>query len=163
MQGSPQIVGLRKEEAELLSEYDRRGGKADGAELAAPRPLPREAAVERAREQPEDSSTEMLRERLRTSMFKYNQLLERIDGARIELDTARAAFKYRYSVVRPAALPKKPLKPNAALLIAAGVVGGIFLAFFGCAATDLRRGRVLERWQLERSLGLPVLAVVSRP
>ena len=40
-------------------------------------------------------------------MEKYDTLLDRMNSARIELDTARAAFKYRYSIVRPPQLPKR--------------------------------------------------------
>src|SRR5206468_1114555 len=54
--------------------------------------------------------------RIQFDSQKYNSLLDRIDSARIELDTARAAFKYRYNVIKPPQVPRKPIKPNSARL-----------------------------------------------
>jgi hypothetical protein len=36
------------------------------------------------------------------------------------------------------------------------------LALFGATAMDLAGGRVLESWQVDRQLGLPVLGEVPR-
>jgi hypothetical protein len=36
----------------------------------------------------------------------------RIDGANMELEIARTAFKYRYTVVTPAEVPHKPKKAD---------------------------------------------------
>jgi uncharacterized protein involved in exopolysaccharide biosynthesis len=96
-------------------------------------------------------------------MEKYDTLLDRINSARIELDTARAAFKYRYSIVHPPQLPKKPAKPKVPLVLAAGVIAGMVLAVLSAALADLRSGRILESWQVQRSLGLEVLGQVPRP
>jgi uncharacterized protein involved in exopolysaccharide biosynthesis len=96
-------------------------------------------------------------------MEKYDTLLDRINSARIELDTARAAFKYRYSVIRPPQLPKRPEKPKVPLVIAAGVLAAMTLAVLAAALSDLRSGRILEPWQVERALELEVLGQVPRP
>lgn len=85
----------------------------------------------------------------------------RIDGARIEQDTARAAFKYRYSVVRPASVPRKPASPNAVVLMVAVVVAALGLALVTGAARDLRSGTFVEPWQVSRRLGLPVVSQVK--
>jgi uncharacterized protein involved in exopolysaccharide biosynthesis len=89
-------------------------------------------------------------------------MLERIEGARMELDTVKAAFKYRYSIITPPLMPKKPLKPNPLLVIAAGLLGGAMFAVFGAVVVDLRSGKVLERWQIERVLGVPVVSEPGR-
>ena len=93
------------------------------------------------------------------SIEKYQELLGRIDGATIELDTARAAFKYRYSVVRPAQVPKNPEKPKASVVLGGGLAAAVL---FAAVAADLRAGRIVEAWQIERLLGVPVLAEVER-
>jgi uncharacterized protein involved in exopolysaccharide biosynthesis len=85
----------------------------------------------------------------------------RIDSARIEQDTARAAFKYRYSVVRPASVPRKPEKPNVPVLIAAAVIAALFLGLVVGALRDFTSGRLVEPWQVERALGLQVLSKVK--
>ena len=96
-------------------------------------------------------------------MEKYDSLLDRINSARIELDTARAAFKYRYSIIRPPQLPKRPTKPKIPLVVAAGVMAAMGLAVIAAALSDLRSGRILEPWQVDRALGLEVLGQVPRP
>ena len=50
------------------------------------------------------------------------------------------------------------MKPYGILYLAGGLVGGIAMAIFATTAVDIRGGRVLERWQVERGLKLPVLA-----
>ena len=87
----------------------------------------------------------------------------RIDGARIEQDTARAAFKYRYSVVRPASVPKKPVKPNVALILIATFMLAFAAALFIGAARDVSRNSFVEPWQVERTLGLKVLSRLKEP
>lgn len=86
----------------------------------------------------------------------------RIDGARIEQDTARAAFKYRYSVVRPASVPKKPVKPDVAVILVLSGVLALFSALVAGALRDWLSGRLVEPWQVERALELPVLAQVKQ-
>jgi LPS O-antigen subunit length determinant protein (WzzB/FepE family) len=76
----------------------------------------------------------------------------------VEMDTAKAAFKHRYIVVTPAQMPRKPAKPYTALTLIGGLLGGAALAFFASVVADLRTGRVIETWQVERKLRLSVLA-----
>ena len=94
--------------------------------------------------------------------LKYDDLLGRLEAARIELDTARAAFKYRYSVVTPPEVPKQATKPNVPMTAIAGLVGGLLLALLVSVLSDIRSGKFLEEWQIQRELGLPVLAEVDR-
>ncbi len=163
---SPQIASLKHDEAALGEEYRRKGGKADPDSLTEP---VRRAGrnLENELQAPDlalgdDPATEFARSQLRMASAKHEDLLMRIDAARIELDTARAAFKYRYSVVNPAQLPKKPVKPNLPLVVTGGLFAALLLALFAGAGTDLWRGRLVERWQIERNLELPVLAEVKR-
>jgi hypothetical protein len=156
---SPQSAALRKEERDLQAEYDKvsprrsEGAFGGGRELGqrrAPNPL-----------EP-DVQNEYSRTRLRFAMEKYDTLLDRLNSARIELDTARAAFKYRYTIVRPPQLPKRPVKPKVPFVLGAGVLAATVLAVIAAALADLRSGRILETWQVERALGLEVLGELPR-
>jgi uncharacterized protein involved in exopolysaccharide biosynthesis len=166
-QDSPQLIQLRQDVADLLAEYRRKGGT-DPDSLIEPRrnqraPRQVQAQAQSAlslNELSEDPAVEFARTNLRMATAKYEELMMRIDAARIELDTARAAFKFRYSVVRPASIPKKPVKPNVVLLLLATFLGALGLAVLVGAARDLWRGRLVESWQVERTLGLKVLSEV---
>lgn len=160
---SPQLAALRKDERDLLSEYERLSAKRSEGASALPRAS--EVAPRRKASDPPEPNVEgeYSRTRLRFAMEKYDVLLDRINSARIELDTARAAFKYRYSIVRPPQLPKRAEKPKVPLVLAAGVMAAIALSIVAAALADLRSGRVLESWQVERGLGLEVLGQVPRP
>lgn len=170
LEDSPKIVELRKEELSLVRSYEKKGGKAvelerraagrDGTRLEAHR------AVADRIPQPsgaEDPALGVLRTRLQFSLQKYHGLVDRIESARIELDAARAAFKYRYSVIRPPQIPKGSIKPKAAAVFAMSVVGGLLLGIFTAILLDLSAGVVLTRGQVERQLDLPVLTVVNKP
>jgi hypothetical protein len=168
-QPSPQLVALRKEERELQAEYEKL------SEKVASRRLEGAAAVARARSgaaglpprpgerRADDLNTEYARTRLRFAMEKYDVLLERIQSARIELDTARAAFKYRYSIIRPPTFPRRPEKPKVPLVLAGGLIVALALGTLAAALADLWSGKILELWQMERGLGLPVLGQLPRP
>ncbi|HET6437711.1 MAG TPA: hypothetical protein VFG59_06605 [Anaeromyxobacter sp.] len=110
----------------------------------------------------EDHRLDFERAQLNGLLRQHAGLVERIGAAKMEIDTFEAAFKYRYSVVHPPQLPRGPLKPYALVVIVAGVLGGFAFAFFASTVADLIRGRVLERWQIERSLGLTVIGEVER-
>jgi uncharacterized protein involved in exopolysaccharide biosynthesis len=101
------------------------------------------------------------RSRLRIAVTSYQDLLQRLDAARIELQTTRAAFKFKYGVLVPAQVPSRPVSPKATKVLAGGLVLAAILAIFAALALDIVSGRILERWQIERSLGLPVLGEAS--
>jgi uncharacterized protein involved in exopolysaccharide biosynthesis len=87
-------------------------------------------------------------------------MLQRLEAARIELQTARAAFKYRYTVVTPPQFPTRAAKPRIPILIAGGCLLAVILATFVAGALDLGTGRLMERWQVSRRLRLPIIAQV---
>jgi hypothetical protein len=162
---SPQVTALKNDEAALLAEYERKGGK-DVNALVEPRRRTRVAGATETELLPatsaEDPEFELANHDLRMATAKYEDLLMRIDATRIELDTARAAFKYRYSVINPPQLPKKPIKPNVPLLIFGALFGAVVLGLLAGPVKDLLRGRIVEGWQVERWLNLPLLAEVKR-
>lgn len=166
-QDSPQITTVKADIASLLQEYARKGGKDPDALIEPRTQAPRRASKQTQSgasaaltnaELADDPLVEYARNNLRVAAAKYEELMMRIDGARIEQDTARAAFKYRYSVVRPASVPKKPLKPNAGLMLGVSLVLALFSALLAGAARDFSRACFVEPWQVERALGLVVLS-----
>jgi uncharacterized protein involved in exopolysaccharide biosynthesis len=93
---------------------------------------------------------------------KYTTVRDQISTARIDLDTAQAAFRHRYKVVMPAEVPLQPIKPKALVMVAGGLIFGLFLALLTPVALELRRGRIIEKWQVAQ-IELPVLAELRFP
>lgn len=168
---SPQMAQVKGDIDALEHEYRRKGGRDPDALVEPSRPRPStirrpqlvaQAALSSA-ELSDDPLVEFSRNNLRVAAAKYEELLMRIDSARIEQDTARAAFKYRYSVVRPASVPKKPVKPDVALILVGAFLAALLGALLTGATRDWLSGRLVEPWQVERALGLPVLSQVKIP
>lgn len=178
-QPSQQVVQLQQEAATLEARYRDLTGSAPGATtsglslLLQPRAgggsrssssdLRRSMASAAAPSEDDDRPMEFLRAQLRMQMQSYDRLMERIDAARWELDAAEVAFKYRYTLIRPAAIPKAPSKPNITLIAVGGTLAAFVLALLCAVIADLRRARIIERWQVERMLDLPVLAEMRNP
>jgi hypothetical protein len=172
-QPSSQVVQLRQEAATLEARYhELTGGGPDGtssglALLLQARPTGgrsgsalerRSMAAAAAPSEDDDRPMEFLRAQLRMQMQSYDRLMERIDAARWELDAAEVAFKYRYTLIRPAQMPSAPSKPNITLVGIGGILAAFLFALLAAVIADFRRARILERWQVERMLDLPVLA-----
>jgi uncharacterized protein involved in exopolysaccharide biosynthesis len=111
----------------------------------------------------EDGPTRLARSKLESAIQGYERTMAQIDGANVELDITRTAYKYRYTVLTPAELPTKTKKPVAQLLGGFAVVGGALLAFLLAAIADFFGGLVLEPWQVRRQLKLEVLGEIDRP
>lgn len=143
---SPQVDALREEERKVRSQYAARAAR-EGISAAAPLPAP---AVEAPSFSEED-------ERVRDARVQYEQASARLGAAQVERDAARAAFKFRYNVIWPPQVPSEPFSPNPVKIFGAGLIASLMLALGLAAMPDLLRGRVLQRWQVERMLELPVL------
>ncbi len=137
---------------------DSQNGGNAAASGAAPtvRPIPTGPANE-------DPSIGVARYKLDSATQKFTELDARIESARIELDVARAAFKYRFSVLHPAEVPHAPKKPNVPLLVIGGILVSVFLSIFAAAIADLVGGKLIEPWQVRRQLKLPLLGEVDPP
>jgi uncharacterized protein involved in exopolysaccharide biosynthesis len=170
---SPQMSQVKGDIDSLEQEYKRKGGKDPDALVEPARP--RSSSYRRISsggireltpttltnsELADDPLVEYSHNNLRVAAAKYEELLMRIDSARIEQDTTRAAFKYRYSVVRPPSVPKKPLKPPPEVIIGATLALAILCSIFIGSVRDWLSGRLVEPWQVERELEVPVLARV---
>jgi uncharacterized protein involved in exopolysaccharide biosynthesis len=174
-----QIATLRQDAAALKAAYDSRSagendlqapsivwttapaGSASGASATPPQ-LPGDV-LRLALDLREDRDPGMVyaRGQLRDAMDKYAALRAQIQTAQIDLETAQAAFKYRYTVVTPAHLPKTPTVPNVPLVTLAALVAAILSALLAAVLADLRKGRLLERWQIEKLLGRPILGDIA--
>jgi hypothetical protein len=101
------------------------------------------------------------RVQLKTASDDYEDLLRRVEGAHIELETTQAAFKYRYRVILPAEVPKKPTTPNVTVVVCAGLFLGLLGSMLAALFVDLRGGVFREPWQVEQRLELPVLGEIT--
>jgi uncharacterized protein involved in exopolysaccharide biosynthesis len=164
---SPQLMTLKRDEAELVAELEAKGGGRE-ERVADTTLLPvrrTSSAMETSLAQlapdlERDPAVTVAQDQLRVALARYQELLMRVEAARLELDTARAAFKYRFSVVNPPLTPRRPTSPNVPMILLAGVLGGILLAFFACAGLDIWRRSICDTWQIERQLRVQVLSSV---
>ena len=172
-QESPQAVSLAAEIEELQTEYDKRVGRrdrsADQGRTGAPerdgRPCQRRGRhAERRRARAESPRVPQVGEfaslRLRSELNQLESILERTDGARIELAVSQAAFKYRYTVIRPAQVPRDPSLRTCAWSSRPGFLPAWCSRWRSSSSKDLLSNRILEPWQVERQLGLPVLGTL---
>jgi uncharacterized protein involved in exopolysaccharide biosynthesis len=166
-QESPQLVQLRKQEDELHHEYLNRTGRIP--EPSSPpgegleRPILHDNRIRSvvAPLETDDREIEFAKKQLRFQMETYDRLMERIDGANMELQTARVAFKHRYLVIRPPQVPRTADQPKPGKVLGAGLAAALVLALLAAAGADLRTGRIFQRWQIERSAGIPVIAEIQ--
>jgi len=108
-----------------------------------------------------DSEVGHARSKIGLAMRKWESVQMQIDGARLKLETAQAAFRYRYRVVTPAEIPNKAVKPKPAAVVLGAVFGGLLLGLFLALVLELRRGVIHEAWQVESAIGLPVVACIE--
>jgi hypothetical protein len=168
---SPQVSALRAEVRELENELKRRSTEAEvgailgpgsvgGSRLAAAsaEPLPTEI-VGLADDENVDPAVAA---QFRYAVANYTRIRDDISAARIDLDTAQAAFSHRYKIVVPADPPSKASKPKIPLVIGAGIVGALFAALIAAILAELRAGKIIERWQVQQ-IELPVLAELRFP
>lgn len=160
---SPQLSALRQEESSMAEEFVRRGGSdVDTMMPSALGALFDEPLAGSLLGTPDDPEVAVATDRLRMVVARHQEMIRRLSAARMELEISRASFKHRYSVLNAPSFPKKPVKPNTKLILVGGAVAGLALAVFAAVALDVWRRRLLERWQVERLLKLPVLAELER-
>jgi uncharacterized protein involved in exopolysaccharide biosynthesis len=154
---SPQVAALKRELAPLEGELKKRG-ILDPAE--AGRPTPVVIQSEGDPREDEDSQIGYVKEQVNFALATYNSFLDRIEAARLELDSARAAFKYRYTIITPAQRPRGPIKPKPPMVVGASLIAGLALALLSTTLVDLRSRKLLESWQIERKLKVPLMGEV---
>lgn len=158
---SPQLVELRREEKQLRDQIGDAALDAGAANTQTADPVLAAAALRSLERMQSDSIVnerqQYARSRLKIAVTSYEGLLSRLDAARIELETARGAFKYKYGVLVPAQVPRSPVKPKPLLIIVGGTLLAAVLALFVAVGLDTSRGLIVEPWQVERLLHLDVL------
>jgi uncharacterized protein involved in exopolysaccharide biosynthesis len=169
-QDSPQVLALRRELEELESRYVARGGKlADldslDYEIATSPTRATTPSVIAALEGPlKDPAEEFARSQLTAAMVRYNTLVDRLEAAQIERDAMTAGNKYRYLVVKAPTRPDKPVNRNKKRLVwVAGALAGLLLGGLAAFGLVYRQGRIVQTWQVEQGLGLPILAELPPP
>lgn len=172
---SPQVTKLRAETKQLRGELEKlRGGAAvsatprsyGGGGHAAPssgRGLGDVIRIEQESADERDPEIEFARSRLRFAIETFQQLEDQIHKANIDLETAQAAFKYRYTVVTPPELPRGPVAPKVPLILIAALIGGALIGVVTAVGLELREGIIFEPWQIEQQLSLRVLSIVTAP
>jgi len=164
-QDSPQVVALRRELEELESRYVALGGSPSHLE-ALDQEIPTSPtrattpSVIAALEGPlEDPAEELARSQLTAAMVRYNTIVDRLEAAQTERDALTAGNKYRYLVVKPPLRPTEPANRGKKRLVwVAGGLGGLLFGVLGAFGLAYREGRIVQAWQLEDGLGLPILA-----
>src|SRR5262249_46526489 len=136
----------------------RGGGTEEISVDAALVPAPPQAlarTITKTRPAPvDDLSLDYAKTRLANALSKYDTLLERIDAARIDLETARASFKNRYLLVKAPQVPSIAIRPNARAVIGGGFAAALILAIFAAIAAELRAARLMEQRRVGRKLNL---------
>ena len=159
---SPEATALRQELAPLEDELRQRGLMAD-----VPLRKPRDRALLHTLvlrpadpHEQQDTEIEYARSQLARALMQYNRLLDRLEGARLERDSAQVAFKYRYSIMRPA--QSGPGRPGPVLVLMASLLSGLVVGIFGTALVDFSSRKLIEPWQVEHSLGVPLVGELSK-
>jgi uncharacterized protein involved in exopolysaccharide biosynthesis len=172
----PQIAQLKAGERALLAQMaprtpvapsltpPRAGTASDPSSssdpVAAPSSLPIPLP---AGEWGDDALSQLVRSKLEGAIRGYQDAVERLDVANTELEIVRNAFKYRYSVITPAEVPRDPKKSTTTLVGVGSVLGGLLLGLLLAAGADAWSGRVLEEWQVPRRLKLEILGEFHLP
>jgi len=92
----------------------------------------------------------------------YNMLLQKLETAKItqRLETSREGT--RYTIIDPPRLPLRPVKPNKAMLIFMGLIGGISVSFGLILAREFLDQSFLDIEEVKASLDMPILGAISR-
>jgi len=92
---------------------------------SSPTPTLRPVAAVAGTAAVEDEGTLYARSLLESSIASYQDLLDRLSNTRIELETARAAFDYRYRTISGARLPNRPDSSSGLVLIVGALFAGL--------------------------------------
>jgi len=155
-----ELQAARQAEARAAAEYEALGGRVDAAAdtgagivtTASVAPTP--AELPPSGTTGEDQALAYQRERLKASLGAYQDLAARLNDVQIELETAKAAFAYRYSVTAPARVPKKADAPNVPLIIIGAMLAGLMAGITRAIFTELRMRALLSPTALGRHLGI---------
>ena len=171
----PSVTALKNEERGILNELAAMAGPKDGSKGSVGTPGQAgsilsssggaHGAPPASKQDLEivDPASAMALSKLQSRIRKYEEFMDQVSAAKLQLDLARNAFKYRYSVYKPAELPTRPKYPVHLLLILGGALLGFLLSTGIASLLDVMSGRFVEPWQVSRKLSLPILGEVLPP
>jgi uncharacterized protein involved in exopolysaccharide biosynthesis len=110
-----------------------------------------------------DAKVELAESELSSAIRAYEDVLSRIDSAKVELDITRAGYKHRYTVIAPPEVPRTPKKATARALGAASIIFAALLAILLATGLDMLPGKIIEPWQVRRRLKLDVIGELDNP
>ena len=90
----------------------------------------------------------------------YDDLLQKLENARVSKNLELADKSTKYRVVDPPLLPRVPVKPNRILLIVAGLLLGVASGAGAAIALDYLNFSFKDEGALQKALNLPVLAAI---
>jgi uncharacterized protein involved in exopolysaccharide biosynthesis len=173
-QPPPQLAVLRDQEKDLIARVTANANDAahaSGPVVARPAtpgtPAPNNQPpdmVQQLREiidGPDDPGLASAKSKLQSASQEYNEVQNQLNFAKVQLEIARDAFKDTYTVARPAELATKPKKPKIPLIVGGGLLAALLLAFLIPGLRDLASRRMIEVWQVEAILKVPVLGEVQ--
>jgi succinoglycan biosynthesis transport protein ExoP len=89
------------------------------------------------------------------SKANYSSLMNKKYSAEMSTDMERRQKSERFTVLDPAMVPEKPMKPNRPLLWSLGAMFGLVIGLVAGVGTELRQNVVLGEWELPQNV--PVL------
>jgi len=90
----------------------------------------------------------------------YDDLLQKLENARVSKNLELADKSTKYRVVDPPLLPRIPVRPDRLLMIVAGLIFGVASGVGSTIALDYLDHSFKDEDTLQRTLNLPVLASV---
>lgn len=157
---------LKAREAELIRELRRVEGEIriagrSDADLLESLGMPTQPSSTSRDLEVQDPELESRVRSLQALNERHNDIVERLEEARTEVEVASTAFDYRYIVTVPALQPKRHIKPKIPLVIFGGMAAALFLALLSAVVADVFSRRVVEPWQVQSVAGVPVLGLVK--
>lgn len=131
------------------------GGAAD--------PLPPDIVMDVGGANRVDPAVEQAMADYRRAREAYDDFKRRLSDARVEMQTTKAAFSYRYIITQPPLKPAKAIKPRPPMVLGAGFVAAMFMGLLIAVLVDLRTKKVVESWMVERIAKVPLLGEIDEP
>jgi hypothetical protein len=130
------LARAQADEARLMNLYVAQGGRREDLESAATNDRPPAAAPQLDPNQ--DYAVINARNLLNIETERYQTLLSRLVDTKLEMETAIAAFPYRFTVASPPRWPRRPVRPNIPFVLAGGLFAGLFSGLLLAILLELR-------------------------
>ena len=92
----------------------------------------------------------------------YDELLTRLENAKVSKDLQVTNKTGNFRVIDPAILPQLPVKPNRVAMIMLGIVAGIFSGAGAAFGLEYLKPTFKDEGQIESTLKVPVLASIPK-